>query len=212
MSYSYKPRFVILYRPTRNGDSNETAAANMSVSSPSCTGAQTSFCTVCYCLTMTTHDCASNKPSCASAQALYFGKEGKECWRRSPHAQAQVHELLISHCAQAHKLLCWWRDPQGTRWQQHQQRQWWRRMSTTRPRARAPGIFLSHRTAAATTTIIGNNERRVSDGKASCASTQHILNVKRTFYASNIDATTSQATSNLDPGCVQRTSNKAINW
>jgi hypothetical protein len=69
----------------------------------------------------------------------------------------------------------------------------------------------SHRAAAATTTIIGNNERRVSDGKASCASTQHILDVKLTFYASNIDATTSQATSNLDPGFVKRTSNKAIN-
>jgi hypothetical protein len=48
----------------------------------------------------------------------------------------------------------------------------------------------------------------VSDGEASCTSTQHIHivsrdddkddEVKRTCYVSNIDATTSQATSNLD--------------
>jgi hypothetical protein len=52
-----------------------------------------------------------------------------------------------------------------------------------------------------------DNERQVSDDKALCASSQHILiasrdgdddNVKCTFLASNIDATTSQATSNLD--------------
>jgi hypothetical protein len=56
------------------------------------------------------------------------------------------------------------------------------------------------------TTTIGNNKRQASDGEASCASTQHILitsrdgddgsgnkdnKVKRTCYASNIDATTS---------------------
>jgi hypothetical protein len=56
------------------------------------------------------------------------------------------------------------------------------------------------------TTTIGNNERQALDGEASCASTQHILialrdgdddngnednKVKRTCYASNVDATTS---------------------
>jgi hypothetical protein len=72
----------------------------------------------------------------------------------------------------------------------------------------APGIFISYRATATTTTTIGNNERRVSDGEALCTSTQHIHivsrngdeedEVKRTCYTSNIDATTSQATSNLD--------------
>ena len=81
-------------------------------------------------------------------------------------------------------------------------------MSTTRPRAQAPGIFISYCATAMRTTTIGNNKRQVSDGEASCASTQHIHivsrdgdkddEVKRTCYASNIDATTSQATSNLD--------------
>jgi hypothetical protein len=67
-----------------------------------------------------------------------------------------------------------------------------------------PGIFISRRAeATTTTTTIGNNERLVLDGKASCTSTQHIHivsrdgdkddKVKRTCYASNIDAT-----SNLD--------------
>ena len=86
----------------------------MLVSIPSCADTRASFCTVCCCLTMTTHNCASNKPSCASAWALYFGNYDKECWRWSPHGQAhelsishraQAHELPISHCAQAHKLL-----------------------------------------------------------------------------------------------------------
>jgi hypothetical protein len=80
-------------------------------------------------------------------------------------------------------------------------------MSTTRPRARTPGIFISCCSAGTMTTTIGDEERQVSDDKASCASSQHILitsrdgnddNVKCTFLASNIDATTSQATSNLD--------------
>ncbi len=56
------------------------------------------------------------------------------------------------------------------------------------------------------TTTIGNNERQALDGEDSCVSTQHSLialrdgddgygnkdnKVKRTCYASNIDATTS---------------------
>ena len=87
---------------------------HMLVSIPSCAGAQASFCTVCCCSTTTTHDCASNKPSCASARALYFDNDGKEAMLTSHHAQvhelsishrAQAHELPISHCKQAHKLL-----------------------------------------------------------------------------------------------------------
>ncbi len=61
------------------------------------------------------------------------------------------------------------------RWQQQQQlRQWWRQMSTTRPRARAHSIFISRRAKAMTTTTIGNNEWQVLDDKALYASTPHI--------------------------------------
>ena len=80
-------------------------------------------------------------------------------------------------------------------------------MSTTRPRARAPGIFISRRAAATTTTTTAMMMTNVND-KASCTSTQHIHIVSRdgdkddevkcTCYASNIDTTTSKATSNLD--------------
>ena len=72
----------------------------------------------------------------------------------------------------------------------------------------APGIFISRRAAATTTTTtLGNNERQVSDGEASCAREHTLIascdgdkdnEVKRTCYASNIDAPTSQATSNID--------------
>jgi hypothetical protein len=48
-------------------------------------------------------------------------------------------------------------------------------MSMTRPRARAPGIFILRCAAVTTTTTtIGNNERLVSDGEASCASALHV--------------------------------------
>jgi hypothetical protein len=71
--------------------------------------------------------------------------------------------------------------------------------STTRPRAQAHGIFISRRANATTTTTIGDDEQQVSDDEASCASAQHNAIVRKcTCYASNIDATTSQATSNLD--------------
>ncbi len=92
------------------------------------------------------------------------------------------------------------------RWRWQQRWRWWWRMSTTWPRARAPGIFILRRAAATITTTIGNKEQWASDGEALCASTQHILialrngdndngnkdnKVKHTCYASNIDATTS---------------------
>ena len=100
----------------------------------------------------------------------------------SHHAQA--HELSISHRAQAHELLM--------------------------TAATTTGIFISYHATATTMTTICNNERWVSDGEALCASTQHIHivsrdgdeddeddEVKRTCNASNINTTTSQATSNL---------------
>ncbi len=84
---------------------------NSNASSPSCAGAQASFCTVCCCSTTTTHDYASNKPSCASAQALHLACHHQDnmtinydvmtiqpttflcasAWTNSHHAQ--LHEL-----------------------------------------------------------------------------------------------------------------------
>ncbi len=80
--------FHIVRRATATATTQWQQQHHMSVSSPSCAGAGASFCTVCCCSTTTTHNCASNKPSCASAQALYFGNDSKECWWRSPCAQA----------------------------------------------------------------------------------------------------------------------------
>jgi hypothetical protein len=72
-------------------------------------------------------------------------------------------------------------------------------------RASARGIFIASCDGDDNNT--GNDERRVSDGEASCARKHTLIaycdgdednEVKRTCYASNIDAPTSQATSNID--------------
>jgi len=219
-------RALWLYCPTHDSNGDETAAATTSyVGVMPLMCRRTSFLSHCVLLlSSTTYDCACNMPSCASTRALYFGNDGKECWRQNPLVQA--HELSISsHRAQAHELLIMAvtttyvddeilqskcpRHTHHVRLRRRQQQwQWWRQMSTTRPRARAPCIFIFYRATVTTTTTIGNNEQQVSDGEASCASTQHIHivlrngnednKVKRSCYASNTDTTTSQATSNLD--------------
>ena len=73
--------FVIVYRPTRDSDGDETAAATTSyVGVKPLMCRRTSFLSHCVLLsTSTTYNCACNMPSCASAQALYFGNDGKEC-------------------------------------------------------------------------------------------------------------------------------------
>jgi hypothetical protein len=77
----------------------------------------------------------------------------------------------------------------------------------TRSSGQAPDIFISRR-AAATTTTTNRQQRTTSVGRRGLVREKTYSHrvarwrqndkVKRTCYASNIDATTSQATSNLD--------------
>ncbi len=103
--------FYIVRRAMVTATTQRKQQHHMSVSSPSCAGAQASFCTVCCCLTTTTHDYASNKPSCASAWALHLACRHQDntsinydkmtiqpttslcmsAWANSHHAQS--HEL-----------------------------------------------------------------------------------------------------------------------
>ena len=55
----------IVQRTTAMATKQRQRQHHMSVSCPSCAGARASFRTVRCCLMTTTHDCASNKPSCA---------------------------------------------------------------------------------------------------------------------------------------------------
>ncbi len=57
--------FYIVRRATATAVKQRQRQHHMSVSIPSCAGTRASFCTVCCCSMTTTHDCASNKPSCA---------------------------------------------------------------------------------------------------------------------------------------------------
>ena len=77
----------------------------------------------------------------------------------------------------------------------------------TRSSGQAPDIFISRR-AAATTTTTNRQQRTTSVGRRGLVREKTYYHrvarwrqndeVKHTCYASNIDATTSQATSNLD--------------
>jgi hypothetical protein len=69
----------------------------------------------------------------------------------------------------------------------------------TRPHAQAHGIFILRHANAMTTTTIGDNKQQVSDNEALCASAQHNSRCAQAHMLRvKIDATTSQATSNLD--------------
>ncbi len=95
-------------------------------------------------------------------------------------------------------------------WQQQQQLWLWLwQISMTRPHAQVHGIFISRCAKAMTTTTIGNNERRVLDKEASCASAQHISHCaeahmlcvkhRRNSQPGNVKLRCAQATSsNID--------------
>ncbi len=92
-----------------------------------------------------------------------YGNDDDECWQQGRGCK---HPAFLHHVVQ--------------RWGQQQLWQSWWWMSTTRLCAQAHRILISRCAKAMTTRSIDDDERRVSDDKASCVSAQHICHCVQT--------------------------------